>query len=696
MRPEADLAAQAPVILLIDDDAMIRTLVTRGLARSGMKVIEAAGGRAGLRELQHSAVNLILLDVHMPDMDGFETLQAIHQNASGLEVPVIMLTADDEPSAIETAFKHGATDFITKPINLRLLEQRIRYAMASHAREHHLRQLQAERASACQIARLGFWRLSGSDKRLEWSEAAAELLGRSDSMPTGLPHLLAEAHADDRMRLDIAFNSAMASGEPFDLEVRLSGEQNERIIRFSSPGQKEEDALIGSFQDVTSLRRLEAQVLYLSEHDELTGLPRQRLFSKLVAELPTDTPSSELLLMVVSISHVLKLTEYLGSRSNREAILKLAQRLQSSTLQNAVAGRIEDGVFGLALAPDNRKAEDLARDIQEFLTQPMTIGEREVPARLVTGAALYPKDAGNADDLIKAARLACRSAEDQRFDGLHFYTKGSEKEYGSRLVLEADLRSACRDQQFFLVYQPQVDMHSGKIIGAEALLRWQHPNRGVVSPVEFIPVLEETGLIEKAGAWVLEQGIKDAVQLRSEGYDLRMGINLSAVQLRMDGLPRELADLCKRHCLPHRRLELEITEGMAMHDPMQTRVLLERLKSIGFSLSIDDFGTGHSALSYITDFPVDTIKIDRSFVTNITEGRKQRAIVTAISALSSQLGLTTIAEGIETERQRDYVDALGVHEIQGFLISRPLPFEDFKQFIASYGLYRQTTPLPEG
>ncbi|HMA98408.1 MAG TPA: EAL domain-containing protein, partial [Wenzhouxiangella sp.] len=255
--------------------------------------------------------------------------------------------------------------------------------------------------------------------------------------------------------------------------------------------------------------------------------------------------------------------------------------------------------------------------------------------------------------------------------------------------LEADLRTACKDQQFFLVFQPQLDIYTDRVIGAEALLRWQHPERGLVSPVEFIPVLEETGLIEQAGAWVLEQGIKDAASLRAKGYDLRMGINLSVVQLRLEGLPQMLAELCRRYDLPHERLELEITEGMAMHDPGQTRVLLERLKSLAFSLSIDDFGTGHSALSYITNFPVDTIKIDRSFVTNITEGRKQRAIVTAISALSSQLGMTTIAEGIETERQRDYVDALGVHEIQGFLISRPLPLDEFEQFMIAHGKYRK-------
>ncbi len=685
----ADQRPTAADILLIDDDAMIRALVTKGLARKGMKVVEATGGADGLLKLSQSAFDLVLLDVHMPDMDGFETLRAIRLQMQGREIPIIMLTADDEPRAIETAFEIGAKDFITKPINLRLLEQRIRYAMASHAREQHLRQLQAERASACQIARLGFWRLFGEEQLLDWSDAADELLSRTDAMPRSLRQLLSEAHPDDRLRLDMAFNSALGSGQAFDLEVRLKTDAQERNVRFSSPGPGEDEALIGSFQDVTSLRRLEAQVLYLSEHDELTGLPRQRLFSRLVEALPDDSTSVRTLLLTASVTHVLKLAEYLGSQTSREATLTIAQRLQSCFPADAAAGRLEDGVFALAVLLGDEDAKVTAEKIESHLAQPIRIGERELPARLIAGAAVFPDDASNVGELIKAARLACRSAEEQRLDGLHFYSEGSKREYGSRLALEADLRTACKDQQFFLVFQPQLDIYTDRVIGAEALLRWQHPERGLVSPVEFIPVLEETGLIEQAGAWVLEQGIKDAASLRAKGYDLRMGINLSAVQLRLEGLPQMLAELCRRYDLPHERLELEITEGMAMHDPGQTRVLLERLKSLAFSLSIDDFGTGHSALSYITNFPVDTIKIDRSFVTNITEGRKQRAIVTAISALSSQLGMTTIAEGIETERQRDYVDALGVHEIQGFLISRPLPLDEFEQFMIAHGKYRK-------
>ena len=680
--------ASPPDILLIDDDAMIRSLVTKGLAKSGMKVFEATGGRDGLRQLDQGCFDLVLLDVHMPEMDGFETLRAIRLQLQGRESQVIMLTADNEPSAIETAFESGAKDFITKPINLRLLEQRIRYAMASHAREHHLRQLQAERASACQIAKLGFWRLSAQDLLLDWSEGAEQLLSRTHRLPASLDQLLSEAHADDRLRLEMAFTTALESGHAFDLEVRLQSTDYERNVRFSSPGSGENDALIGSFQDVTSLRQLEAQVLYLSEHDELTGLPRQRLFSRLVEALPQREEPTQTLLLAVSVTHVLKLAEYLGTQTSREAMLTIAQRLQSCFERHAAAGRLEDGVFALAVLLDDQDAQSMAHRIEQHLGQPIKIGERELPARLIAGAAVLPDDAESVTELIKAARLACRSAEEQRLDGVHFYSEGSKREYGSRLALETDLRAACQDQQFFLVFQPQLDIYSGRVIGAEALLRWQHPRRGLVSPVEFIPVLEETGLIEQVGAWVLEQGIKDAAGLRAKGYDLRMGINLSAVQLRLEQLPQMLVDLCRRHDLPHHRLELEITEGMAMHDPGQTRILLERLKSLGFSLSIDDFGTGHSALSYITNFPVDTIKIDRSFVMNITEGRKQRAIVTAISALSSQLGMTTIAEGIETERQRDYVDALGVHEIQGFLISRPLAMDEFVQFVAAHGKYR--------
>lgn len=673
-----------PKILLVDDDSLIRTLVSSGLTRARMMVVQAKNGAEGLDKLAAEGPDLVLLDVHMPDMDGFEVLKAMHQKQQERDPPVIMLTADDDPASIEEAFEHGATDFITKPINLRLLEQRIRYAMAGHAREHHLRQLQIERTSACQIARLGFWRVLKDSSAIDWSEAAAELLARSDGLPASLEALFAEIHADDRLRVRKAFETAAAAGAPFNMEARLGESDSERIVRFSSPGRSENEELIGSFQDVTSLRRLEHQVAYLAEHDDLTGLPKQRLFSRFLDDMIQDTRSGQVVVLVISVDPILKLTEYFGSMGTREGILTIGARLHSAELEQAVFGRLDDGLFGIAMPIGDEDAGSLSSRLLAHLSQPITMSGRELPANLVVGGAIHPSDAHKPADLIKAAKLACRSAEEQRQPGIHFYNEGSQRDYASRLVLESDLRKACQEQQFFLVYQPQLEIQSGRIIGAEALLRWQHPRRGVVSPIEFIPVLEETGLIENAGAWVLEQAVLDAVRIRSAGHDLRIGVNLSAVQLLSESLPQKLSELCQRHGLPRNRLELEVTEGTAMQDPAKTRVLLNQLTAMGFSLSIDDFGTGHSSLAYITDFPMNTIKIDRSFVQNITAGRRQRAIVTAISALSVHLGLNTIAEGIETERQRDYVDALGVHEIQGFLIAKPLPLDQLLAFLGEH------------
>ena len=397
-----------------------------------------------------------------------------------------------------------------------------------------------------------------------------------------------------------------------------------------------------------------------------------------------EQSSAHCLVLAISIEPVLKLSEHFGARATQESVLAILNRLQANPSEPLSLGRLDNSIFGLAVSVQKDEAGALAERITQHISQPMMIGGREITAALVVGAAVFPEHGAKAEALIRSARLACRSAADRRCSSPSFYSNEAERDYGSRLMLEADLRTAIREEQFFLVFQPQIVLHNGKPIGAEALLRWRHPERGVISPADFIPVLEETGLIADAGAWVLEEAIESAARLHASGHDLRMGVNLSAVQLRDQTLPQMLTAICTRHGLPPSHLELEITEGAAMHDPVATRILLEQLKSAGFLLSIDDFGTGHSALSYITEFPMDTIKIDRSFVREITEGRKQRAIVTAISALSSQLGLNTIAEGIETERQKDYVDALGVHEIQGFLISRPLPFDEFEQFLDTY------------
>lgn len=670
-------------ILLVDDDALMRSLVSAGLEKCGMAMQAKGDGRTALEALQSGTFDLVLLDVHMPEMDGFAVLREIRQGEATRSLPVIMLTGDNDSKSIEAAFELGATDFITKPINLRLLEQRIRYAMAGHAREKRLEQLQAEQSSACQIARLGFWRAQQGKLLLSWSSAAPELLGRPSGLPETIDQLASETAPEDRPRLLHAFANAADHGEPFDLEVRLGIDNGHQIIRFNSPGSKDGQDLIGAFQNVTALRDLESQALYLAEHDELTGLPKQRLFSRLLENLLSQNKNQQVMMLAVSIDPFLKLTEYFGKAGNQDGLLTIASRLLGLYQGHAVSGRLDDGTFGFSLTVTPTDADVILQSIAHSLGEPVRIGERELAVNLAIGAASYPVDASQASDLIRASKLACRTVQRLPNGGLAKYNELQNRAYGSRLILESDLRAAFEQKQFFLVFQAQQDIQSGQIVGAEALLRWQHPKKGLVSPADFVPVLEETGLIEQVGAWVLEEAIRSAAELQRAGQTLRIGVNLSAIQLLDSALPETLAKSCSVHHLPHQCLDLEITEGMAMSDPARTREHLNRLKSLDFGISIDDFGTGHSSLAYITDFPIDTIKIDRSFVQGVTDGRKQRAIVTSITALCRDLDLNTVAEGVETMRQKDYVDALGVKVIQGFLLSRPIPMNELRAFLAN-------------
>lgn len=668
-------------VLLVDDDALMRSLVSAGLTRCGLQMEAKGDGPAALEALHTRIFDLVLLDVHMPGMDGFSVLRNIRQRAATRTLPVIMLTGDDDSQAINSAFELGATDFITKPINLRLLEQRIRYAMAGHAREKRLEQMQAEQNSACEIARLGFWRAGKQTLALNWSSAAAELLAKPSGLPQSIDELAEETHPEDRPRLLHAFTRAARQGEAFDIEVRLSAENGSRIVRFNSPGSQDEQDLVGAFQDVTAIRDLESQAVYLAEHDDLTGLPKQRLFSRLLENLLSPNHPGQVMMLALSIDPFLKLTDYFGKAGNQDGLLTMASRLLAVSLPGAVAGRLDDGSFGFCLAARPDDTATVLKEITDALTQPVAIGDRELPVSLAIGLAYYPADAGQASDLIRAAKLACRTVHGLAQGGVAHYNEVQHQAYGSRLILESELRTAHEQKQFFLVFQPQQAIHSGRIVGAEALIRWQHPENGLVSPIDFIPVLEETGLIDLVGAWVLEESIRVAASLHQAGHELRMGVNLSALQLLDPALPETLSESCLRHQLPRHYLELEITEGMAMSDPDRTREHLGQLRSLGFGISIDDFGTGHSSLAYITDFPVDTIKIDRSFVKRVTDGRKQRAIVTMVTALCRDLNLNTIAEGVETTRQKDYIDALGVREIQGFLLAKPMPTHDLFAFL---------------
>ncbi|NOG31157.1 EAL domain-containing protein [Halomonas sp. TBZ9] len=667
--------APAQTLLVVDDDPTVRLLTSSGLKKRGYQVIQAADAEQALRLMQDNTPDLALVDVSMPGRNGFEFVQAVRNGEAGIanqERPLLMLTGSDDVTSIDQAFTSGATDFITKPINLPLLVERVKYALRGAEREKALREAQMEQASACKLARLGFWQLNFSNDALTWSEDAAEVLNCT-ALPESHQALLGLLNDTDALRLNTALEAAQEGREGLNLEVTLHLSHSERILRLQSDPKTQEGHLIGAFQDVTALRAFEDKALYLAEYDDLTDLPKRRLFLNLLDEQLADTKMIWSI-GVIDISRLHRINDALGIEAGDQVLAMFAQRLKQSLGHEALMCRLEADTFAVAIPHANsQQMQAYHHNWMQPLARAHKVKGEEIFVDFTAGVSLHPQDGSNSDELLRTALLA------QRFCRYHtanqrvmFYQDVEAFDDSNALSLENDLRKALGNQEFFLVYQPQQQLSNGQFIGVEALLRWRHPMRGVVSPGEFIPLLEESGLIIDVGDWVAGEACRQLAQWQTEGIEVAMAINISARQFEQAGLAKRLAQHVAEYGVKPQQLELEITESTAMSNPEATLATLYELKKLGFKLAIDDFGTGHSSYEYLLRFPLDTLKIDRSFIIDVAEARQNRAIVRSLTALCQGLGLKTVAEGVETQRQRDYLDALDVDDVQGFLLARPM------------------------
>lgn len=673
-----------PTLLAVDDDPTTRKLVQAVLSKQGYRVLLAPDGQAGVEAFTANRPDLILMDVQMPGMNGFDACGLVRQ-LDGDATPIIMLTGSEDLESIERAFNAGATDFITKPINFPLLAQRVRYALRSSQLNRELRGVRQRQAAARRIAGLGFWDWNAEANTLEWSDDATDLLGDDLQLPTTLADLLFLVHPADRNRVGQAFQAVRETGGKLDVEFRLpDGEAaGERIITMTGERAEEDDPMqpvrvFGAFQNVTDSRHTQAMVDYLALHDELTGLANRRLFVRQIRDFfaAPETAQAGLLVGWIDLARFNRVNEALGESSGDALLAQVAQRLKSASASAGHVGlaRVGGDEFGLALrCRSEAEAEDKLQRTLQALDLPFVINDQEVFVSVCAGWTLSMHHGQEPEPLINQAMDAQQQARSQGFKTLKAPQSASPSRSFGSLDVELDLRKALQSQQFCLHYQPQMALRGNRIVGVESLLRWQHPVRGMVPPVQFIPVLEDMGLIQEVGAWVMGEACRQAKVWSDAGMPLRVAINLSPRQFMGNELFGQIEAAVQAHQTPRHLVELEITEGLAMQDPDRAIELLTRLRAAGYKVAIDDFGIGYSSLEYLLRFPIDTIKIDRAFVMRVTETETDRAVIRAITAIAQSLQLTTIAEGVETQRQCDFMEALGASEIQGYFISKPLP-----------------------
>lgn len=689
-----------PLALIVDDDATFRMVSRMSLEQDDLRVEDAVSGEAAIEFVSATMPDIIILDLQMPGMNGFAVCEHIRRLPHGTFVPILIMTGLDDVDSIAQAYEMGATDFIVKPCHGLMLSQRVRYMLRASHTMSALRTRESQLAQAQRIARLGGWEWDPAGDRMDLSEAACRILGiQPGASDPSHSTYLACVHDEDRELVAQALHRTIADGTGVDMDHRLMPRDGvNRVVHLLGEVMSDSSAqarrLVGTVQDVTDARAAETKIYFMANYDSLTHLPNRTLFLHRVGQVLTSGTGSRGAVLVISLDRYRRICDLHGAQSGEDFIREVATRLQQALSADitdtfpgadpSILARLSDGQFALFLA-DLAAPEDAARIAQnclDALRNPFQIESSSVVLPATIGIAIPGPDGTDAEQVLRNAGTAAQSATRKGSNRYQFYSDTMNVSIAARVNLEQDLRTAVSENQFILHYQPQVDILSEKVIGFEALIRWQHPTRGLVSPAEFIPVAEEEELIIQMSEWVIKSVAQQQRIWHKHGLGpTTVSINLSGLHFRQPNLASQVKSLVYAEGGDPQDIELELTESVLMRDASSTTTLLQELKASGFRLAIDDFGTGYSSLAYLEQFPIDTLKIDQAFIKDLKLGKEDSPITRAIVGMGRALKLHIVAEGVETRDQLAYLRLQGCDAYQGYLFSKPVPVHQLQYLL---------------
>lgn len=684
---------QEKYILLVDDDINFLTVTRTILLSANFIVDEAENGRKALEKIKQRKPNLILMDAQMDELDGFETCRLIRADPSIMDIPVIMTTGLGDIDSINHAFESGATDFIMKPINFSILIHRLWFILRADSIFTELKSSKRQLVSAQRIARLGYWMWHVSDNYFQISDQLAELCAiNQEDFSSTLEGYINLVVSEDQERVKYLISEALSSEVMHDVEYQLhvSGGKSitvhQEISRISENGQ---EILTGTVQDIsqrkTTEKQTEKQIHYLAYFDPLTGLANRTYYQdRIQTMIKTSKYGNEkFAFLFLDLDGFKDINDTMGHDLGDHLLKVIAKRLQEVTRDVDFAARLGGDEFCILLSnvgQDEFVAEVAHRCLKKINT-PLFLNNQQIKPRVSIGIAIYPQDGDNEIDLMKAADTAMYAAKQAGKQCFSFYSQDMAVQAMTRIEKEQMLREAFDKEQFELFYQPQISMQTGKMIGLEALARWKHPVKGIISPGEFIPLIEQLGLIVELGKWALRTACKQIVKWHEAGYPyIQVAVNISPLHFKDFELVETIRDLLREFNVPAQYLELEVTESAMQADKYLD--IFKQLRGMGVRISIDDFGTGYSCLASLKQLPLDCIKIDKIFVDDVLTNSHTSLLLGAIIGLANALRYKLVAEGVETKEQALIMHGLGCQIIQGYLFSPPVPSEKIPEFLS--------------
>ncbi|PVY79005.1 PAS domain S-box-containing protein/diguanylate cyclase (GGDEF)-like protein [Tamilnaduibacter salinus] len=695
-------------ILIVDDEPRLLKSLCDLLTEQHFAPEQALGGRDACNRLRAEPFDLVLLDLRMPEVDGHDVMAFLEQHR--IDVPVIVISGEASFTSVSRALRRGAQDYLRKPYDPDELLTTVNNVLQKRALEEAHEAVQAQLQRSEELHRYIVntspdivFMLDNEGRLCFVNDKIESLLGYAPSELVGrhFRHLIDEQ--DIRRGLQALEDPDISADNPRTFELRLktrgSRKPNRHFEITAFPigdnpvnmlpsdgvaGNTRDATIYGSARDVTDRKEAEAFINFQAYHDLLTRLPNRALFQDrlMLAMTQAERKDQKLAVMFLDLDRFKVINDSLGHGMGDRLLQSVTQRLGGCLRGGDTLSRFGGDEFTLLL-PDIESREDarrIARKLIDALKAPFQLGEHEVFVGVSIGIALFPESGNSIDELIQAADIAMYHVKASGKDGYRFFSDTMSVDSAHRLSLERDLRQALVRDELRVHFQPQVSGSSGDIVGVEALVRWQHPERGLLYPRDFLPLAEETRLIADLSEKVVELACRHVGRWIREGRDdLRLAVNLSPIQVDHPRFVDNLMECLTETGFPPENLEIEITENVIMTDLEQISRKLRKLAGHGVRIAIDDFGTGYSSLNYLHRLPIHTLKVDQSFVHGIRRGEEGACIVNAIVAMAHGLELDIVAEGVETDLQLAYLRNLGCQQIQGFYYGAATPAAEIER-----------------